>query len=207
MCLWLWFPGLLSSRSRPVKHQSGPPRPSPKPSSKAEASRQEVALPSRAVKLRSDGTCSSTNVLSNPVGGGGPRAQRVLDPPPPAKHGKRVVNPPEVRFFHFLQKLSISKRSPWRPRCARRPPAPTGRPPAPNYYPPSWAPKIAPRSPQEAPRSPQEASRSPQDRPKIAQDPPKIAQDGLKIAQDGPRAAQDAFGALLGPLRVSLGAS
>ena len=62
-----------------MKHQSGPPRPSPKPSSKAEASRQEVALPSRAVKLRSDGTCSSTNVLSNPVGGGGPRAQRVLD--------------------------------------------------------------------------------------------------------------------------------
>ena len=48
MCLWLGFPGLLSSRSRPVKHQSGPPRPSPKPSSKAEASRQEVALPSRA---------------------------------------------------------------------------------------------------------------------------------------------------------------
>ena len=62
-----------------MKHQSGPPRPSPKPSSKAEASRQEVALPSRAVKLRSDGTRSSTNVLSNPVGGGGPRAQRVLD--------------------------------------------------------------------------------------------------------------------------------
>ena len=144
MCLWLGFPGLLSSRSRPVKHQSGPPRPSPKPSSKAEASRQEVALPSRAVKLRSDGTCSSTNVLSNPVGGGGPRAQRVLDPPPPAKHGKRVVNPTEVRFFYFLQHLSISKRSPWRPRCARRPPRT-------KYPAPSWTPKIAPRSPQEAP--------------------------------------------------------
>ena len=188
MCLWLWFPGLLSSRSRPVKHQSGPPRPSPKPSSKAEASRQEVALPSRAVKLRSDGTCSSTNVLSNPVGGGGPGAQRVLDPPPPAKHGKRVVDPPEDLFFYFLKNLKISKRSPWRPRCARRPPAPQTPHPV---LGPQDRPKIAPRSPQEAPRSPQEASRSPQDRPKIAQDPPKIAQDGLKIAQDGPRAAQD----------------
>ena len=120
MCLWLGFPGLLSSRLRPVKHQSGPPRPSPKPSSKAEASRQEVALPSRAktsqrwhmlfyerrpltadkltvtssttkksrqevalpnraVKLRSNGTCSSTHIFSQSVGGGGPRAQRVLD--------------------------------------------------------------------------------------------------------------------------------
>ena len=137
---------------------------------------------------------------SQPVGGGGPRAQRVLDPPPPAKHGKRVVDHTEVRFFYLLQHLSISKRSPWRPRCARRPPAP-------KYLHPLLdaqdRPKIAPK----APRSPQEASRSPQNRLKIAQDPPKIAQDGLKIAQDGPRAAQDAFGALLGPLRVSLGAS
>jgi hypothetical protein len=187
-------------QEHPGSPQVGPPRPSPKPSSKAEASRQEVALPSRAVKLRSDGTCSSTNVLSNPVGGGGPRAQRVLDPPPPAKHGKRVVDPTEVRSSSFFC-ICRSRRD-----LPGGPAAPEDRRPT-NYLPPSWAPKIAPRSPQEPPRSPQEASRSPQDRPKIAQDPPKIAQDGLKIAQDGPRAAQDAFGALLGPLRVSLGAS
>ena len=156
MCLWLGFPGLLSSRSRPVKHQSGPPRPSPKPSSKAEASRQEVALPSRAVKLRSDGTCSSTNVLSTTVGGGGLRAQRVLDPPPPAQHGKRVVDPTGVRSSDILLHLLLSQRTTWRPRCARRPPAP--RRPG-KYSAPSWTPTIAPRSPQEAPRSPQDRPR------------------------------------------------
>ena len=72
------FPESWKLRSCQVEMRRSP-RPSPKPSSKAEASRQEVALPSRAVKLRSDGTCSSTIVLSNPVGGGGLRAPRVLD--------------------------------------------------------------------------------------------------------------------------------
>ena len=182
----------MSSRSRPVKHQSGPPRPSPKPSSKAEASRQEVALPSRAVKLRSDGTCSSTNVLSNPVGGGGPRAQRVLDPPPPAKHGKRVVDPPEVRFFYFLQNLSISKRSPWRPRCSRRPPAPKVSTPLLDAQ---DRPKIAPRGSKIAPRGFKIASRSPQDRPRSAQDRPRRPQDRPRRPKSRPRRLRSSLGA------------
>ena len=192
MCLWLRFPGLLSSRSRPVKHQSGPPRPSPKPSSKAEASRQEVALPSRAVKLRSDGTCSSTNVLSTTVGGGGLRAQRVLDPPPPAKHGKRVVDPTGVRSSDILLHLSISKRSPWRPRCSRRPPAEKLPDPLLGAQ---DRPKIAPRGSKIAPRGFKIASRSPQDRPRSAQDRPRRPQDRPRWPKSRPRRLRSSLGA------------
>ena len=129
---------------------------------------------------------------SQPVGGGGPRAQRVLDPPPPAKHGKRVVDPTGVRFSDILLHLSISQRSPWRPRCSRRPPAWKVSTPLLDAQ---DRPKIAPRGSKIAPRGFKIASRSPQDRPRSAQDRPRRPQDRPRRPKSRPRRLRSSLGA------------
>ena len=88
----------------------------------------------------------------------------------------------------LLLHLSISQRSPWRPRCARRPPTTKVGSPLLDAQ---DRPKIAPRGSKIAPRSLQ-----------AAQDRPKNARRGAKIAprcpKSGPRAAKRALGTILG---------